>query len=107
MAALNPATILRLEASDMSQQEPSLYFQPKADTPLEPLLVAVLANNDGVPLSKEWIKTLLDKLDGCDVYGRNLFLSGVIITTPRRGQIASRFLGIPERTWNEMARYCS
>ncbi|WKT45176.1 Amidase signature domain [Fusarium oxysporum f. sp. vasinfectum] len=61
----------------MSQQEPSLYFQPQADTPLEPLLVAVLANNDGVPLSKEWIKTLLDKLDGCDVYDRNLFLSGL------------------------------
>ncbi|EXL56024.1 hypothetical protein FOCG_03737 [Fusarium oxysporum f. sp. radicis-lycopersici 26381] len=90
MAALNPTTILRLEASDMSQQEPSLYFQPQADTPLEPLLVAVLANNDGVPLSKEWIKTLLDKLDGCDVYDRNLFLSGVIITTPRLGQIVLR-----------------
>lgn len=65
--------------------------------------MAVLANNDGVPLSKEWIKTLLDKLDGCDVYDRNLFLSGVIITTPRLGQIVLRdsweYLKEPGMKW--------
>ncbi|KAF5694969.1 amidase signature domain-containing protein [Fusarium denticulatum] len=62
-------------------------------TPLESQLVTVFSNHDGVPLSKEWPKTYLDKLDSCDVYDRNLFLSGVIITTPHRGQ------AVPQDSW--------
>ncbi|KAG4287340.1 hypothetical protein FPRO06_04992 [Fusarium proliferatum] len=64
----------------------AIPFQSQDNTCPESQLVTVFANHDGVVLSKAWLETYLNKLDGCDVYDRNLFLSGVIITTPHRGQ---------------------
>ncbi|EXK80811.1 hypothetical protein FOQG_14754 [Fusarium oxysporum f. sp. raphani 54005] len=93
MAALNSTTIFEAGGKRYVTTE-AIAFQPQADTPLRPKLVTVIANNDGVTRSKEWLKTYLYKLDGCDVYDRNLFLSGVITTTPCRGQIVPQELGM-------------
>ncbi|KAF5578004.1 amidase signature domain-containing protein [Fusarium pseudocircinatum] len=57
-------------------------------------LVTVFTNHGSVSLSKEWLKTYLNKLGGCDVYDSKLFLSGVIITTPHRGQT------VPQDSWD-------
>ncbi|KAI1052953.1 hypothetical protein LB506_010060 [Fusarium annulatum] len=71
----------------------AIPFQSQDNTCPESQLVTVFANHDGVVLSKAWLETYLNKLDGCDVYDRNLFLSGVIITTPHRGQ------AVPQDSW--------
>ncbi|KAG5760016.1 hypothetical protein H9Q72_011875 [Fusarium xylarioides] len=92
MASLNSTIIFEAGGKRYVTTE-AIPFHSQADTPLQSQLVTVIANNDDVTLRKERIKTLLDKLDGCDVYDRNLFLSGVIITTPRCGQ------AVPQDSW--------
>ncbi|KAF5565565.1 amidase signature domain-containing protein [Fusarium napiforme] len=85
MASLNSTLIFEAGGRRYVTTEAS-PFRPQPTTPLEPLLVTVLASHDGVPISKAWLKTYLNKLDDCDVYDRNVFLSGVIITTPHHDQ---------------------
>ncbi|KAF5975535.1 amidase signature domain-containing protein [Fusarium bulbicola] len=88
MASLN-STVIFEAGGKRSVTTEAIPFQPQADIPLKPLLVTVLANHDGVLISKAWLKVHFNKLDGCDVYDRSLFLSGVIITTPYHGQAVS------------------
>ncbi|KAF5627024.1 amidase signature domain protein [Fusarium sp. NRRL 52700] len=92
MASLNSTIVFEAGGKRFVTTE-AVPFQSHANTPLETLLVTVVANHDGVPLSKAWLKTFLNKLDGCDVFDRNLFLSGVIITTLHRGQV------VPHDSW--------
>ncbi|KAF5600679.1 amidase signature domain-containing protein [Fusarium pseudoanthophilum] len=85
MAALNSTLIFEAGGKRYVTTE-ATPFRPQTTAPLEPLLVTVLGNHDGAPISKAWLKTYLSKLDDCDVYDRNVFLSGVIITTPHHDQ---------------------
>ncbi|SCN93677.1 uncharacterized protein FFM5_05775 [Fusarium fujikuroi] len=92
MASLNPTIIFEAGGKRYVTTE-AIPFQSPTNTPLRSQLVTVFANHDGIALNKAWLETYLDKLDGCDVYDRNLFLSGVIITTPHRG------LAVPQDSW--------
>ncbi|KAG5803276.1 hypothetical protein H9Q74_012181 [Fusarium xylarioides] len=92
MASLN-STIIFEAAGKRYVTTEAIPFQPQANPHLKSQLTTVFANHDGVTLCKEWLETYLDKLDSCDVYDRNLFLSGVIITTPRCGQ------AVPQDSW--------
>ncbi|QGI81315.1 hypothetical protein CEK25_008044 [Fusarium fujikuroi] len=92
MASLNPTIIFEAGGKRYVTTE-AIPFQSPTNTSLESQLVTVFANHDGIALNKAWLETYLDKLDGCDVYDRNLFLSGVIITTPHRG------LAVPQDSW--------
>ncbi|KAF5622384.1 amidase signature domain protein [Fusarium tjaetaba] len=93
MAFLNSTIIFEAGGKRYVTTE-AIAFQSQDGTPLKSQPVTVFANHSGVPLSKEWLKTYLNKLVGCDVYDSKLFLSGVIITTPHRGQT------VPQDPWD-------
>ncbi|PNP80392.1 hypothetical protein FNYG_05991 [Fusarium nygamai] len=93
MASFNSTIICEVGGKRYVTTE-AIAFQSQTDTPLKSQLVTVFANHGGVPLSKGWLMTYLNKLGGCDVYDSNLFLSGVIITTPHRGQT------VPQDPWD-------
>ncbi|KAF4450024.1 Amidase signature domain protein [Fusarium austroafricanum] len=61
-------------------------FKLNIDIPLAPSPVTVVANHKGITLTKDWFEAYLNRLDKCDVFDRNSFLAGIIVTTPRHGQ---------------------
>lgn len=53
-------------------------------------LIAMIAAEDDEPITPSWLQNYLSILDNsCDVYSREAFLDGIIITDPAKGRVLS------------------
>lgn len=58
----------------------SISFEHGLNTDPPCSLVTVIAANPDVPVTPSWLEAYLEDLDDCDVYCKEAFLDGVVIT---------------------------